>query len=406
MVSRDAQRSAEDRDGARITPPGSPFARGGELLLLIGASVRAAAWSVYSSGLARPWCLDLFADADLRQKCVTHAIPGSAYPHGFLASARQAPPGPWLFTGALENHPALIDALANERPLWGNAGDALRKVRSPALVAEVLRRDDLPALEIADQAPPGSNKSWLVKPRHSAGGDHIRFWQGRPISRSCYCQEWIEGAPCSALFCGRRDNSAAFLGATRQLIGVWWLRAKPFRYCGNIGPLPLSALLMNTLARIGNALTHAFSLRGFFGVDFVSRQEVPWLVEVNPRVTAGLEVLERAAGRSFFPYHRAVFSPSSAASEAPFMSPSAVCGKAILFAKAPLTFPADGPWLPSGGQPWAINDNAEFADIPVPFTRIEKGQPVLTLLARSTGAAECLDVLRIKAIGLERWLFR
>jgi predicted ATP-grasp superfamily ATP-dependent carboligase len=207
------------------------------------------------------------------------------------------------------------------------------------------------------------------------------------------------------LFSGQRDNSALFLGATRQLIGVTWLRARPFRYCGNIGPLPLPARVMNTLGRIGSALTRAFALRGIFGIDFVLRQEVPWMVEVNPRLTAGLEVLERAAGRSFFAYHHAVFSPSAAASEASSMDPSAVCGKAILFAKAPLTFPADGPWLASLGQPWTTTASAEYADIPAPHTRIDQRQPIVTLFARAKGTAECIQMLRVKAQGVARSLF-
>lgn len=372
----------------------------------MGASARAAAWSVYCSGLARPWCIDLFADADLRAACPAQAIPAAAYPEGFLSAARQAPPGPWLYTGALENHPALIDALAHGRPLAGNGGDVVRQVRSPALVAAALGRNDLPALEIADGTPTGTNKSWLVKPRHGAGGAHIRFWQGEPIPHSYYCQEWVEGIPCSGLFCGRRDGSALFLGATRQLIGAAWLRARPFRYGGNIGPWQLPDRLDRRLRRIGTVLTQEFSLRGFFGVDFIAQGDVPWLVEVNPRLTAGLEVLERAAGRSFFPYHREAFAPSGDAREEPPARVQCVHGKAILFAKAPLSFPAAGPWLASLGQPWSSTATAEYADIPLPHTRIALGQPILTMFAQGTTEAECVELLRRKASELERCLFR
>ncbi len=252
---------------------------------------------------------------------------------------------------------------------------------------------------------PFAKSCWLVKPRQSAGGSRIRFWRGEPIAPTHYCQEWIEGEPCSALFCGQRDGNSLFLGATRQLIGVPWLRAGGFRYCGNIGPVPLPEEL-RTPAPNGAVLTEACALRGFFGVDFMLQGDVPWLIEVNPRLTAGLEVLERAAGRSFFSFHRAAFMPSGCPADAPAFGQDAVCGKAILFAKAPLLFPDDGPWLASLCQPWASDDKAAFADIPMPKYRIEKGQPILTLLARASNPAQCLELLRTQARNraLSLWL--
>ncbi len=81
-------------------------------LLILGASVRAAAWSALGSGTVQPCCIDLFADADLQRQISAQAIPLSAYPYGFLEASRRAPPGPWLYTGALENYPDLIEAIA------------------------------------------------------------------------------------------------------------------------------------------------------------------------------------------------------------------------------------------------------------------------------------------------------
>src|SRR5262245_37770646 len=97
-------------------------------LLLFGASVRAAAFSALRAGL-RPWCVDLFADADLSAICPCQALPPAEYPRGFLRACADGPPGPWMYTGGLENRPALVDALARLRPLWGNAGRVLRRAR-------------------------------------------------------------------------------------------------------------------------------------------------------------------------------------------------------------------------------------------------------------------------------------
>src|SRR5439155_9755342 len=87
----------------------------------------------------RPWCLDLFADADLQARCPVAAIPFSEYPRSLPMRMRDAPAGPWLYTGGLENQRRLVGRLARERPLWGSDGAALTKARDPLFVAELFR---------------------------------------------------------------------------------------------------------------------------------------------------------------------------------------------------------------------------------------------------------------------------
>src|SRR5206468_8888687 len=74
-------------------------------VLILGASARAAAFSARRAGLA-PWCADLFADADLRRLCPVRRIDVADYPAGLVTALADAPPGPVLYTGALENYPA------------------------------------------------------------------------------------------------------------------------------------------------------------------------------------------------------------------------------------------------------------------------------------------------------------
>ena len=60
--------------------------------------------------------------------------------------------GGWLYTGALENYPRLVDAWAELRPLLGNRGDILRRVRNPQLMAEVFARAGRPCPEVTFDA--------------------------------------------------------------------------------------------------------------------------------------------------------------------------------------------------------------------------------------------------------------
>src|SRR5262245_17294409 len=113
-------------------------------LILVGASVRAAAFSAARAGF-QPYSIDLFADRDLA--ALGPAVKNSCYPADFLPAIEAAPTTPWIYTGGLENYPRLVDRLAQSRPLLGNRGDVLRKVRDPVLFMQAAR-------DVSCQNPP------------------------------------------------------------------------------------------------------------------------------------------------------------------------------------------------------------------------------------------------------------
>src|SRR5262245_35864604 len=183
-------------------------------VLIAGASVRAAAGSALRAGLT-PWCIDLFADADLARACPVRAV--DDYPASFPAALAEGPAGPWLYTGALENHPAIIAAVP--RLLWGNPADVVRAVRDPFLLAATLSAAGV-AVPRLSRVPTVKGRS-LRKPRRGAAGHRIGIHQpGERVPRGYYLQEWIDGDPASGLFLGQRDGSCVCVGATRQIIGA------------------------------------------------------------------------------------------------------------------------------------------------------------------------------------------
>jgi predicted ATP-grasp superfamily ATP-dependent carboligase len=387
-------------------------------LLIFGASARAAAFSALRAGL-QPWCADLFADADLQAVGPVQQLPAGKHPQGFLELVGTERPGPWMYTGGLENRPGLVRRMALRRPLWGNDAPVLRVMRRPQVVARLLRAADIacPNVYVCAADVPAQGR-WLMKPRRGAGGTGIHFWTGEEIEhrrRPVYFQEYLDGGSCAAVYVAG-EGRARLLGVTRQLVGATWLHAAPFHYCGSIGPLDLTPTLRSALERLGNALagSEALSsekrLRGLFGVDFILRDGIPWPVEVNPRYTASVEVLEYALGLSALAWHRHAFDrgapcpPASPASDG-------ILGKAILFARASLRFPADGPWKPTLDQlskptvAARLRQPPAFADIPHAGQPIEAGRPILTFFARATSVARCTEALRRMAADLDRQLF-
>ncbi len=286
--------------------------------------------------------------------------------------------------GGLENYPDVIDRLALVRPIWGNDSTALRRCRDPFFLSQLFADNRLLCPKVA-RVP--NHLCTLQKPLRSAGGAHIGFVPATAAAApGFYYQQYIDGRSYAAIFCALA-GSVETLGVTEQLIGEPWLNAKPFRYAGSIGPVDLGRSVHLELQRMASALCIACGLRGLFGIDFVVNDDGAWLIEVNPRYTASVEVLELATGLQSFAYQRAAFTGQAIEHAKPFSKK--MIAKAILFALQPLSFP--DPKL-------AFSDlKIEIADIPNVGESIEEGWPILTLFARGASRDECGAALECDA---------
>ncbi|HJS07906.1 MAG TPA: ATP-grasp domain-containing protein [Pirellulales bacterium] len=413
------------------------------LLNIVGASARGAAFSASAAGF-EPACADLFADVDLQAVCAVDRMEN--YPSGlanWLHSARKAP---WMYTGALENYPGLIDELARLRTLYGNSGRALRTARNPLYWSRALAESGIatPRISLSPVELPRDG-SWMLKPLRSANGQHVAPWTAQ-VSRiadpsegpAWYYQERIDGTPVAAVFVAA-DRAAAILGVTRQLLGGNWRAAiapldihghvhKPgvgappliasatldeslYRYTGSIGPLLISDDQFRTLERIGSVLTRACGLTGLFGVDAILNEQSVWPVEINPRYTASIEILERASalrtsGRRPRRLHSIECHEAACLFRqlpAPLgQSDEIISGKLIYYTPHEVIFS-------SAAARWAAERNLTrtlpaVADIPASGTLIPRGHPVLTVLGDGPKATSVCDELRQAAETLEKLL--
>src|SRR5439155_20755020 len=85
--------------------------------------------------------------------------------------------------------------------------------------------------------------------------------------------------------------------------------ADGFRYSGSIlgsagdRQFPADERLLDKATLLAESVTRAFGLVGVNGVDFVARRGFPYAIEVNPRYTAAMALVERAYGISLFAVH-------------------------------------------------------------------------------------------------------
>jgi predicted ATP-grasp superfamily ATP-dependent carboligase len=398
-------------------------------LAIVGASARAAAASAARAGFC-PLAADLFADADLRAIATTARI--TPYPEGLLDWLRTVEPAAWMYTGALENHPELVEQMAWIAPLWGNSGDVLARVRSPWELARALEAADLLFPETRS-SPDGlpQDGSWLAKTYRGASGSGVKELSetGRqgdretrretavgalpespclPLSLSpCLCfQRRVTGTSCAAVFVAA-PGSASLLGITRQLVGEAWLGAHGFQYAGSIGPWPISEVALATITRIGQVIAERFELLGLFGVDVVIEGDTVWTIEVNPRYTASVEIVERVTGSKAIAMHAEACNnfqlPSIRVSSGSAVANSKPChGKAVLFARCDLEISKQFAAATLAGsleKPWPSH-----GDISPAGTPIQAGRPILTLFAEGATVDEVECQLRERATRMEREL--
>jgi predicted ATP-grasp superfamily ATP-dependent carboligase len=358
-------------------------------VLIVGASVRAAASSVIRAGY-RPWCADQFADRDLASLCPVERIEAGGDGFERLIERLDAMPRtPWFYTGGLENHPRVVERVSQRHRLWGAGSELLAKVRDPERVAKVLHESGLACPRVSlDPSGLPCDGSWLLKSMRSGGGVGIQPYYGDygGDGSRVYYQQRVEGESFSALYIGAASK-ALLVGVSRQLVGI---PGSPFAYRGSVGPVVPATAIRRQLERLGDCLSHAFGLRGWFGVDYLGDGESIWPVEVNPRYTASVEIHELAARRAYLRWHIAACEgnvvPSITEQAKVERATTRIVGKCILYAGRTVEL-GEISWTPAIGEDrFAIG---EIADIPHAGTRFEPGDPVLSVFAEGTDAADC-----------------
>jgi len=368
--------------------------------------VRAMAASAARAGF-RVYAADIFGDHDLREVACEVALI-QPYPAGLPAAIGGFPDAPWLYTGALENHPRLLASMAASRPLAGSSPEAVTRVREPHELARTLREAGLLFPETCS-APAGvpTDGSWLVKPLESAGGRGIRPWYGMDADAQPHGQVWqrrVAGHRLSVGYVVSAEKSGV-IAASRQLVGRRWCRAGRFAYCGSIDldPDALDAPLRDQVVRLGNLLADGFGLQGLVGADLVvdARARIT-IIEINPRPTASLELSERSTGVSLAVTHLAACGIRSP-SVTDHWPRSGTWAKAVLFAARSLDFSdASRAAVVAHSACWSRADNwPSVADIPEPPCPIPAGAPVCTVFAHGASPGASLTLLRRRSAAIE-----
>lgn len=367
--------------------------------LVLGVSTRAMVESAVRGG-HDVVAVDFFGDRDQALVAESYALerdlglPPTA--EGLGEAARRVAAEAVVYGANLENHATVVARLAGEHEVLGNPPEVLREVRDWALLRRACEESGIahPVTLLPGEEAGAVTGRWLRKRVRSGGGHGVGRWDGRPLDKDHVLQSEVDGVPASVAFVAD-GRDCRILGLSEQLIGLAALGSSGFGWCGNILPLGISpaesAAANAEVRRAASTLTRRFGLRGVNGMDVVIGRDRrgavrPHVVEVNPRYSGSMELLEDAGGVNVFSAHVDACAgrlPDAGAARSAAPGP---VGKAIVYARRRVTTPDTGAWLARGVR-----------DVPRSRETIAAGHPICTVAAAGRDRRECLAGLLARA---------
>ena len=347
---------------------------GGASVLIAAISGRALARAALDAGL-QPLVADFFADTDTQELAAAcRKLPGSiakGMQWRSLSSAlwalQKAAPSPLLgvvYGSGFEDRPHLLTKIEEHWTLLGNDAGTVERIKAPESFFATLDRLAIPhPVTVMDR--PAKGAGWLAKRRGGAGGSHVVPSRLQKIASEVYFQEFVEGRAISVLFLANTRNSRV-IGFSEQ-----WTAPAPrrlWRYGGAARPATLTDTAEAQMEAAVALATRTFGITGLASADFVLQGNQPYLLEINPRPGATVDIFAGAT-RPLLACHLDAVMDGKLPRKLPVFEGAAA--SSIVYAPKVLIVPRNMIW-----PAWA-------ADCPRPGEQIDKHRPICTVLARA-----------------------
>jgi predicted ATP-grasp superfamily ATP-dependent carboligase len=370
--------------------------------LVVGVDTVSIAKSARSAGFD-VCAADYFGDLDLRSACsdyksiinqkqgkssgrMGYRFRTAAFLRMAQAVYKQRRIDAIVLASGLDDDFRVLNELSRIAPILGNSPRVIREVRErQKFFSELVRLGiDCPetaVVESIDEAEAAATRIGfpvVVKVIEGFAGMNIGFarsseeiervlLKARDLSKGVLIQELVDGIHASISFlCTENDVEA--LTVSEQLLGSDFLFShRPFGYCGNLVPLDASDLVLKKCEGLAKKIGLHFGLKGSNGIDVViSRDDKPYVIEVNPRFQGTLECVERVLGINLVEAHVDACLQGSLPNVKE--KTGLYCTRLILYAPERVRSP-DLTGLP------------DVRDVPLPKSIIEKGEPLCSVLA-------------------------
>jgi predicted ATP-grasp superfamily ATP-dependent carboligase len=355
-------------------------------LLILANSGRAMAESAARGGY-RVTVLDAFCDQDTL--AVANCWPVS---QGFahldvdmfieeMATLFPKRPCGVVYGAGLEEASPLLSRLSSRCRLFGNAPSVLEMLRKPRRFFSILNRLRIPYPEVSFTPPYGAAEiSWLIKRAGSCGGQGVAYFdaQHSAADSSCYYQRQLTGSVMSVLFIadGERHRTIGY-----NRLGMKASNAPaPFLYTGAIGQASLSEAQRRQAEQIVEKLVADLRLRGVNSLDFILNSDGIFVIDLNPRPTATLELYEHLQNDGWIKHH--IKACLGELPQLPIVGSAVMHGQQIVYSPRSVEIPLAMTW------PHWVKDR------PAAGARITQGQPLCSLSAQGASVDKVERVLQ------------
>jgi uncharacterized protein len=346
-------------------------------LLIAAQSGRALAAAAHRAGYAA-LVADLFGDSDTIAIAARHRSLrgrfGQNIEAGTAIAALESLRGSWkgpvaglILGSGFERSPRLIASLERRFPLVGASAETVARLKDPFGFAALAERLAIPHPPV-ERVARGARGLFLSKRRGGSGGGHIQVAEPGRWRPGRYVQKCVAGIAHSAAFLadGRRSQVVAF---TEQFSAP--SRRAPWRYGGAIEPGVVPARVRSEVEEAIGRIVAEVGLKGLASADFLLDGDKWWLLEINPRPGATLDILDRARTPLLERHVEACAGQLGTVEE----RPAEAAGSMILYATRSFEDAALPDWPD------------DVADRPPPGAGVKAGGPICTIRATGRDAA-------------------
>ncbi len=397
-IHRSTQLLQSNRDTSMNLPP---------VVFAVGYSVRALVEACTQSSL-KCVAVDHFGDADTRALSEDRWIPFQMNDELQIARETmlaieaakerfcQDNQPLFLLAGGMENLGEAVDQLRCIGTVWGPTESQRMQLRDCRYLKNMALALGIAFPQIQFEHDPAQSddlpsENWLWKPVRSAGGLKITRAHAGCDGESGYWQRFVAGRQLGVT-CILQADRARIVGATRSLAAKDWPGPSEFIYRGSIGPVQLKEEIEYQLIELCVHLSKDLGFSGLLQFDFIQDDEGHlWLLECNPRWTAGMEILLRpSVGGSRSLVVDAVIDNDALWNSA---TATSICSyaKAVVYAHKTLHLSGSVVEELMRQSQEDTNGTTWLADIPYGAQTIERGHPIATVRTRLQASSELMD---------------
>ena len=283
-----------------------------------------------------------------------------------------------IYGSGFEYYPDTLHYLATRLQIIGNSPDIFKRVLDKPTFFKLLDKLAIPYPSVSFVVP-GHADDWIIKPLQGQGGIGIQVYNPLAVvPDDVYWQQQQKGTAHSVLFLAA--------GTQVQVVGfnTQWTQClsddQAFMFAGIINTCALGMQQKKTVSGWLVQLVADLQLKGLNSLDFISNGEQLWVLEINARPSASMQLYSA----DLLTRHIQACQGNLVA----ITEQQTVTGLQIVYAQRTLHISEYFLW-PSGCK-----------DIPDAGTRCQIAQPVCTVMAQHEQAQQVYAELLLNQLNL------